>query len=111
MPGSALLIVVVVRDSALRARLARALDQAGVRRATLDAEGDLILLDENGLAGEAGQRIEAQWLAGRWRRVIVLTIDAPVPAGDREWLAFVEHGSAAERLSGLIDEWRAIAAA
>ncbi len=118
MARPSFLLVVVVRDPSLRAALAGELGRTGIRLIVPGSDPHglirgprVLLLDEGGLAGEAGQWIEAQWLAGRWRRVAVLTVDAPVPADDREWLVFVEHGSVADRLSGLIGEWGAIDAA
>jgi ABC-type Mn2+/Zn2+ transport system ATPase subunit len=104
------LLVVVVRDAALRHVLAEQLAGRGIRllspaagdghllRRRLIREPELVLLDEAGLAGDPGDWIETRWIQEHWRRVTVLTIEhQPGAASD-----------AASELGALFSHWDGI---
>jgi hypothetical protein len=109
----AMLVVAIVRDLALGSVLAAELASRGANllSATCYApiarrrlsEPAILIVDEAAMEGEQGDWIAALWQEQRWSRVVVLTIDAPLPASDRDWLVFADRASAAQTLAQLVE--------
>ena len=97
MAARSILLVAIVGDARMRAMLARALAGIGIRAcghaAGMIRPPDLLLLDDGD--GDAWDWIEAQWCAGRWRRVLVVEIE-------------IDTG-VAERIAALPGDWEAAA--
>ena len=74
MAARPVLLVVVVNDRTLRAMLETALTRIGVKASGFIAgsirQPQVLLLDR--AADDAWHRIEAEWLAGRWVRILVM---------------------------------------
>jgi hypothetical protein len=117
MPARAILVVVIVRDSALRSALAAHLALLGVQVLTAAGPGEawrrlgdsaILVIDEADMAGDRGEWIDALWDESCWQRIAVLTIDAPVSAEDRDWLLYVDKDSPADAIARIIGDWAEI---
>ena len=113
MTAPALLVVAIVRDLALGSVLAAQLACRGANVLTATGytaiarrrlrEPAILIVDEEAMEGAKGDWIAELWRERRWSRVIVLTIDAPLPASDRDWLVFADRASSARTLAHLIE--------
>ena len=116
MPSWAMLLVVVVRDPGLRGALAARLVLDGANLLTMASYREqeierllrrpaMLVTDESAITGDVGEWLDAEWQRGRWRRILMITVDSPLPENPHDWLTYVSRGSAADSIAGLLDDW------